>query len=132
MSPLLSPPPLLSYPLSPLLSPPPPLPSSSPPPSSPLSSGSKRKPFISLDQLMDFINQLQRDSRLNEVLYPPLKREQIRQIMEKYESNASQLERGGLVCVWGGYCGWMCVLLLFLSCQKKSLIGEHEEGVPQC
>uniref|UniRef100_A0A8C5B799 Phosphoinositide phospholipase C n=1 Tax=Gadus morhua TaxID=8049 RepID=A0A8C5B799_GADMO len=55
--------------------------------------GSKRKPFISLDQLMDFINQLQRDSRLNEVLYPPLKREQIRQIMEKYESNASQLER---------------------------------------
>ncbi|KAJ3584882.1 hypothetical protein NHX12_013605, partial [Muraenolepis orangiensis] len=56
-------------------------------------SGSKRKPFISLDQLMDFINQQQRDSRLNEVLYPPLKREQIRQIMEKYESNAGQLER---------------------------------------
>uniref|UniRef100_A0A668ABL3 1-phosphatidylinositol 4,5-bisphosphate phosphodiesterase n=1 Tax=Myripristis murdjan TaxID=586833 RepID=A0A668ABL3_9TELE len=55
--------------------------------------GSKRKPFISLDQLMDFINRKQRDSRLNEVLYPPLKREQIRQIMEKYEINASQLER---------------------------------------
>lgn len=58
------------------------------------SSGSKRKPFISLDQLMDFINRRQRDSRLNEVLYPPLKREQVRQIMEKYETNASQLERG--------------------------------------
>uniref|UniRef100_UPI003AAA6303 1-phosphatidylinositol 4,5-bisphosphate phosphodiesterase beta-3 n=1 Tax=Centroberyx gerrardi TaxID=166262 RepID=UPI003AAA6303 len=56
-------------------------------------SGSKRKPFISLDQLMDFINRKQRDSRLNEVLYPPLKREQVRQIMEKYETNASQLER---------------------------------------
>uniref|UniRef100_A0A8D0APT7 Phosphoinositide phospholipase C n=1 Tax=Sander lucioperca TaxID=283035 RepID=A0A8D0APT7_SANLU len=56
-------------------------------------SGSKRKPFISLDQLMDFINRRQRDSRLNEVLYPPLKREQVRQIMEKYETNASQLER---------------------------------------
>ncbi|XP_074479137.1 1-phosphatidylinositol 4,5-bisphosphate phosphodiesterase beta-3 isoform X1 [Sebastes fasciatus] len=56
-------------------------------------SGSKRKPFISLDQLMDFINQRQRDSRLNEVLYPPLKREQVRQIMEKYETNVSQLER---------------------------------------
>ncbi|KAG7252758.1 hypothetical protein CRUP_021021, partial [Coryphaenoides rupestris] len=56
-------------------------------------SGSKRKPFISLDQLMDFINQKQRDSRLNEVLYPPLKREQVRQIMEKYESNAGQLDR---------------------------------------
>ncbi|KAM7377459.1 hypothetical protein PAMA_013983 [Pampus argenteus] len=56
-------------------------------------SGSKRKPFISLDQLMDFINRKQRDSRLNEVLYPPLKREQVRQIMEKYETNTSQLER---------------------------------------
>ncbi|XP_063756584.1 1-phosphatidylinositol 4,5-bisphosphate phosphodiesterase beta-3 isoform X2 [Eleginops maclovinus] len=56
-------------------------------------SGSKRKPFISLDQLIDFINHRQRDSRLNEVLYPPLKREQVRQIMERYETNASQLER---------------------------------------
>ncbi|XP_010864193.1 1-phosphatidylinositol 4,5-bisphosphate phosphodiesterase beta-3 isoform X1 [Esox lucius] len=55
--------------------------------------GSKGKPFLSLDQLTDFINRRQRDSRLNEVLYPPLKREQIRQLMEKYESNASQLER---------------------------------------
>ncbi|KAM3591204.1 uncharacterized protein V6R79_024592 [Siganus canaliculatus] len=56
-------------------------------------SGSKRKPFISLDQFMDFINRRQRDSRLNEVLYPPLKREQVRQIMERYETNTSQLER---------------------------------------
>ncbi|XP_015229326.1 PREDICTED: 1-phosphatidylinositol 4,5-bisphosphate phosphodiesterase beta-3 [Cyprinodon variegatus] len=55
--------------------------------------GSKRKPFLSLDQFMDFINHMQRDSRLNEVLYPPLKREQVRQIMEKYETNTSQLER---------------------------------------
>ncbi|XP_028285247.1 1-phosphatidylinositol 4,5-bisphosphate phosphodiesterase beta-3 isoform X2 [Parambassis ranga] len=55
--------------------------------------GSKRKPFISLDQFMDFINRRQRDSRLNEVLYPPLKREQVRQIMERYETNISQLER---------------------------------------
>ncbi|CAL1589988.1 unnamed protein product [Knipowitschia caucasica] len=55
--------------------------------------GSKRKPFISLDQFMDFLNRTQRDSRLNEVLYPPLKREQVRQIMERYETNSSQLER---------------------------------------
>ncbi|KAL7875886.1 hypothetical protein AOLI_G00108490 [Acnodon oligacanthus] len=55
--------------------------------------GSKGKPFLSLDQMMDFINNKQRDSRLNEVLYPPLKREQVRQLMEKYESNLSQLER---------------------------------------
>ncbi|MFT7814565.1 1-phosphatidylinositol 4,5-bisphosphate phosphodiesterase beta-3 isoform X1 [Arapaima gigas] len=55
--------------------------------------GSKGKPFLTLDQLTDFINRRQRDSRLNEVLYPPLKREQVRQLMEKYESNSSQLER---------------------------------------
>uniref|UniRef100_A0A3P9J6Z3 1-phosphatidylinositol 4,5-bisphosphate phosphodiesterase n=1 Tax=Oryzias latipes TaxID=8090 RepID=A0A3P9J6Z3_ORYLA len=54
---------------------------------------SKKKPFISLDQFMDFLNRRQRDSRLNEVLYPPLKREQVRQIMEKYETNSSQLDR---------------------------------------
>ncbi|XP_072232934.1 1-phosphatidylinositol 4,5-bisphosphate phosphodiesterase beta-3 [Leuresthes tenuis] len=55
--------------------------------------GSKRKPFIVLDQFMEFINYKQRDSRLNEVLYPPLKREQVRQIMEKYDNNSSQLDR---------------------------------------
>uniref|UniRef100_A0A7N6BLV7 Phosphoinositide phospholipase C n=1 Tax=Anabas testudineus TaxID=64144 RepID=A0A7N6BLV7_ANATE len=55
--------------------------------------GSKKKPFISMDQLTDFINRRQRDSRLNEVLYPPLKKEQVRQIMEKYEKNTGQLER---------------------------------------
>uniref|UniRef100_A0A672QF05 1-phosphatidylinositol 4,5-bisphosphate phosphodiesterase n=1 Tax=Sinocyclocheilus grahami TaxID=75366 RepID=A0A672QF05_SINGR len=55
--------------------------------------GSKGKPFLSLDQLMDFINRKQRDSRLNEVLYPPLKRDQVHQLMERYETNASQLER---------------------------------------
>uniref|UniRef100_A0A8C2PTW2 1-phosphatidylinositol 4,5-bisphosphate phosphodiesterase n=1 Tax=Cyprinus carpio TaxID=7962 RepID=A0A8C2PTW2_CYPCA len=55
--------------------------------------GSKGKPFMSLDQLMEFINRKQRDSRLNEVLYPPLKRDQVHQLMERYETNTSQLER---------------------------------------
>uniref|UniRef100_A0A671Z1N8 Phosphoinositide phospholipase C n=1 Tax=Sparus aurata TaxID=8175 RepID=A0A671Z1N8_SPAAU len=59
-------------------------------------SGSKGKPFISLEMFMDFINRRQRDSRLNEVLYPPLKKEQVRQIMERYETNTSQLERGNM------------------------------------
>ncbi|XP_062849353.1 1-phosphatidylinositol 4,5-bisphosphate phosphodiesterase beta-3 [Trichomycterus rosablanca] len=58
-----------------------------------METGSKGKPFLSLDQMMDFINRKQRDSRLNEVLYPPLKREQVRQLMENYETNARQLER---------------------------------------
>ncbi|KAM9431728.1 1-phosphatidylinositol 4,5-bisphosphate phosphodiesterase beta-3 [Clarias gariepinus] len=55
--------------------------------------GSKGKPFLSLDQMTDFLNRKQRDPRLNEVLYPPLKREQVRQLMEKYDTNTRQLER---------------------------------------
>ncbi|KAI1898711.1 hypothetical protein AGOR_G00075180 [Albula goreensis] len=55
--------------------------------------GSKGKPFLSLDQMLDFINRRQRDSRLNEVLYPPLKRDGVRSLMENYEPNQSQLER---------------------------------------
>ncbi|XP_069036189.1 1-phosphatidylinositol 4,5-bisphosphate phosphodiesterase beta-3 isoform X2 [Lepisosteus oculatus] len=55
--------------------------------------GSKGKPFLSLDQVVEVINKKQRDSRLNEVLYPPLKKEQVRQMMEKYDINTGQLER---------------------------------------
>uniref|UniRef100_A0A8C3S3D5 1-phosphatidylinositol 4,5-bisphosphate phosphodiesterase n=1 Tax=Chelydra serpentina TaxID=8475 RepID=A0A8C3S3D5_CHESE len=59
--------------------------------------GAKGKPYLSLDQLMDFINQRQRDPRLNEV----------RQLIDKYEPNRQFLERGecpwrGLGATWGG------------------------------
>lgn len=43
---------------------------------------------------MDFINQKQRDPRLNEVLYPPLRASQARLLIEKYEPNQQFLERG--------------------------------------
>ena len=43
---------------------------------------------------MDFINQKQRDPRLNEVLYPPLRPSQARLLIEKYEPNKQFLERG--------------------------------------
>lgn len=43
---------------------------------------------------MDFINQKQRDPRLNEVLYPPLRPSQARLLIEKYEPNRQFLERG--------------------------------------
>ncbi|KAG8564218.1 hypothetical protein GDO81_016371 [Engystomops pustulosus] len=55
--------------------------------------GAKGKPYLNLEQLMDFINQKQRDPRLNEILYPPLKRDQVRQLIEKYEPNRQFLER---------------------------------------
>lgn len=57
---------------------------------------------------MDFINQKQRDPRLNEVLYPPLRPSQARLLIEKYEPNQQFLERGESVRSpsegqgWGG------------------------------
>lgn len=56
--------------------------------------GAKGKPYLTLEQLMDFINQKQRDPRLNEVLYPPLGPAQTRLLIEKYEPNRQFLERG--------------------------------------
>ncbi|KAF6333957.1 phospholipase C beta 3 [Rhinolophus ferrumequinum] len=55
--------------------------------------GAKGKPYLTLEQLMDFINQKQRDPRLNEVLYPPLGPSQARLLIEKYEPNKQFLER---------------------------------------
>uniref|UniRef100_A0A8C5QUV1 1-phosphatidylinositol 4,5-bisphosphate phosphodiesterase n=1 Tax=Leptobrachium leishanense TaxID=445787 RepID=A0A8C5QUV1_9ANUR len=55
--------------------------------------GAKGKPYLTLEQLMDFINQKQRDSRLNEILFPPLKKDQVRQLIEKYESNQQFMEK---------------------------------------
>lgn len=54
---------------------------------------------------MDFINQKQRDPRLNEVLYPPLRPSQARLLIEKYEPNQQFLERGKWLAAVG-QCGW--------------------------
>ncbi|XP_053133883.1 1-phosphatidylinositol 4,5-bisphosphate phosphodiesterase beta-3 isoform X2 [Hemicordylus capensis] len=55
--------------------------------------GAKGKPYLSLDQLMEFINQKQRDPRLNEVLYPPLTKAQVRLLIDKYEPNQQFQQR---------------------------------------
>lgn len=43
---------------------------------------------------MEFINLKQRDPRLNEILYPPLKQEQVQQLIEKYEPNSNLAKKG--------------------------------------
>ncbi|XP_016792918.1 1-phosphatidylinositol 4,5-bisphosphate phosphodiesterase beta-1 isoform X5 [Pan troglodytes] len=62
--------------------------------------GAKSKPYLTVDQMMDFINLKQRDPRLNEILYPPLKQEQVQVLIEKYEPNNS-LARKGQISVDG-------------------------------
>ncbi|KAM5246102.1 1-phosphatidylinositol 4,5-bisphosphate phosphodiesterase beta-1 isoform 1-T1 [Ctenodactylus gundi] len=56
--------------------------------------GAKSKPYLTVDQMMDFINLKQRDPRLNEILYPPLKQEQVQVLIEKYEPNDSLAKKG--------------------------------------
>lgn len=58
------------------------------------SSGAKSKPYLTVDQMMEFINLKQRDPRLNEILYPPLKQEQVQQLIEKYEPNSNLAKKG--------------------------------------
>lgn len=57
-------------------------------------SGAKSKPYLTVDQMMEFINLKQRDPRLNEILYPPLKQEQVQQLIEKYEPNSNLAKKG--------------------------------------
>uniref|UniRef100_A0A672HKQ7 Phosphoinositide phospholipase C n=1 Tax=Salarias fasciatus TaxID=181472 RepID=A0A672HKQ7_SALFA len=56
--------------------------------------GAKSRPYLTVEQMTDFINNKQRDPRLNEILYPPLKPEQVQLLVDKYEPNASLAQKG--------------------------------------
>ncbi|XP_037536461.1 1-phosphatidylinositol 4,5-bisphosphate phosphodiesterase beta-1 [Nematolebias whitei] len=49
---------------------------------------------ISIDQMTEFINSKQRDPRLNEILYPPLRPTQTHSLMERYQQDQAQLKQG--------------------------------------
>ncbi|KAF1375444.1 hypothetical protein PFLUV_G00220230 [Perca fluviatilis] len=50
--------------------------------------------MLSLDQMTEFINNKQRDPRLNEILYPPLRPAQTHSLMERYQHDQTQLKQG--------------------------------------
>ncbi|XP_064420770.1 1-phosphatidylinositol 4,5-bisphosphate phosphodiesterase beta-2 [Latimeria chalumnae] len=54
----------------------------------------KAKPYMTKDHLTNFINQKQRDSRLHEVMYPPVKPAQVQTLIEKYEPSTINIQRG--------------------------------------
>uniref|UniRef100_A0A8C1G943 1-phosphatidylinositol 4,5-bisphosphate phosphodiesterase n=1 Tax=Cyprinus carpio TaxID=7962 RepID=A0A8C1G943_CYPCA len=56
--------------------------------------GVKSRNYLTVDQMTEFINNKQRDPRLNEILYPPLKPEQTQLLMEKYEPNPAMIQKG--------------------------------------
>ncbi|XP_076872901.1 1-phosphatidylinositol 4,5-bisphosphate phosphodiesterase beta-1 isoform X3 [Brachyhypopomus gauderio] len=56
--------------------------------------GAKSRPYLTVEQMTDFINNKQRDPRLNEILFPPLKPEQVQVLVEKYEPDTMLYQRG--------------------------------------
>ncbi|XP_042328445.1 1-phosphatidylinositol 4,5-bisphosphate phosphodiesterase beta-2 [Sceloporus undulatus] len=57
---------------------------------------SKAKPYMTKDHLTQFINKKQRDSHLNDMLFPPAKPEQVQCLIEKYEPSGMNVQRGQL------------------------------------
>ncbi|XP_049319487.1 1-phosphatidylinositol 4,5-bisphosphate phosphodiesterase beta-2 [Astyanax mexicanus] len=59
------------------------------------------KPYMTKENFTKFLHEKQRDSRLNDELYPPLRSEQVKALIEKYETssnaNRSQISPEGLL-----------------------------------
>nr|KAF6486547.1 phospholipase C beta 2 [Rousettus aegyptiacus] len=56
----------------------------------------KAKPYMTKEHLSKFINQKQRDSRLNSLLFPPVRPDQVQGLIEKYEPSGINVQRGQL------------------------------------
>ncbi|TRY92491.1 hypothetical protein DNTS_028194 [Danionella cerebrum] len=54
----------------------------------------KGKGFMTKEMFAKFINEKQRDSRLNEELFPPVRPEQVKNLIEKYEPSSANANRG--------------------------------------
>ncbi|XP_063146033.1 1-phosphatidylinositol 4,5-bisphosphate phosphodiesterase beta-2 [Candoia aspera] len=57
---------------------------------------SKAKPYMTKDHLTNFINKKQRDSHLNDTLFPPAKTDRVQRLIEKYEPSGMNIQRGQL------------------------------------
>lgn len=57
-------------------------------------SHAKAKPYMTKEHLTKFINQKQRDPRLNSLLFPPARPEQVQVLIDKYEPSGINVQRG--------------------------------------
>lgn len=70
---------------------------------------------MSVDQMTEFINNKQRDPRLNEILYPPLRPAQTHTLMERYQRDKTQLEQGKqAIPVWIYVFCWFVFTTMFM------------------
>ncbi|XP_036120832.1 1-phosphatidylinositol 4,5-bisphosphate phosphodiesterase beta-2 [Molossus molossus] len=56
----------------------------------------KAKPYMTKEHLTKFINQKQRDPRLNSLLFPPARPDQVQGLIDKYEPSGINVQRGQL------------------------------------
>uniref|UniRef100_A0A8C4MER3 1-phosphatidylinositol 4,5-bisphosphate phosphodiesterase n=1 Tax=Equus asinus asinus TaxID=83772 RepID=A0A8C4MER3_EQUAS len=56
----------------------------------------KAKPYMTKEHLAKFINQKQRDPRLNSLLFPPARPDQVQGLIDKYEPSGINVQRGQL------------------------------------
>lgn len=52
---------------------------------------------MTVDQLVDFLNNTQRDPRLNEIIYPYCNVEKAHKIINKYEPNKDFAKKGNCI-----------------------------------
>ncbi|XP_058717449.1 1-phosphatidylinositol 4,5-bisphosphate phosphodiesterase beta-3-like [Poecile atricapillus] len=67
--------------------------------------GAAGKPYVSREQLQDFVNSRQRDPRLNEILFPPLGPDGAQALIERYEPSPTFRQRGQLSLE--GFCRYL-------------------------
>ena len=56
--------------------------------------GAKNKPYLTTDQLVEFLNNRQRDPRLNEILFPYYDISGAQAIINTYEPNKAFADKG--------------------------------------
>ena len=56
--------------------------------------GAKKKPYLTTEQLVLFLNNRQRDPRLNEILFPYYNKERAEAFIHAYEGNAGFANQG--------------------------------------
>ena len=62
--------------------------------------GAKNKPYLRTEQLVKFLNNEQRDPRLNEILYPFYDSKQAHNIIHKFEKNREFAKKGEDREIW--------------------------------
>ena len=62
----------------------------------PIDRGVGKKPYLTVEQLVDFLNNTQRDPRLNEILYPYYNTARAQSIIEAHERNQDFVKKGNM------------------------------------